>query len=65
LFGCKRCQNVGGVDAGAGIPGLDFFEIWNCFRRLAGEVERETGELRGLVVILDFGDRALERRYGR
>ena len=57
-------ENVGGVDAGARIPGLDFFEIRNCFRRLAGEIKRETGELRGLVVIWIFGDRVLEGRYG-
>src|SRR5882724_1201031 len=60
----SNAENVGSVDAGAGIPGLDFFEIWNCFRRLAGEVKRETGELHGLVVIWIFGDRALEGRYG-
>ena len=57
-------ENVGGVDAGARIPGLDFFEIWNCFRRFAGEVKRETGELRGLVVTWIFLDRALEGRNG-
>ena len=57
-------ENIGGVDTGARIPGLDFFEIWNCFRRFAGEVKRETGELRGLVVTWIFLDRALEGRNG-
>jgi len=57
-------ENVGSVDTGAGIPGLDFFKIRNCVRRFAGEVEGETGELRGLVVIWIFGDGVLEGRYG-
>jgi hypothetical protein len=53
-------ENVGGVDAGAGIPGLDFFEIGNGFGVLAGKIERETCELSGFGVAGIFCSGALQ-----
>src|SRR5258706_6241892 len=57
-------QNVGGVDVGAGIPGLDFLEIGDGLGRLFGEIQREAGELGGFGVVGIFGNGALQRRYG-
>ena len=53
-------ENVGGVDAGAGIPGLNFFEIGNGFGVLAGKIERETCELSGFGVAGIFCSGALQ-----
>src|SRR5439155_3190802 len=57
-------ENVGSVNAGAGIPGLHFLEIRNRFGGFAGEVQREAGELCGFIVVWIFRDRALERCDG-
>jgi len=57
-------ENIGGVDAGAGIPGLNFFEIGNGFGGLAGEVERESGKLCGFSVVGIFCDGFLQRGDG-
>jgi len=57
-------EDIGGVDAGAGIPRLNFFEIGNGFGGLAGEVERETGELSGFAVVGIFCDGFLQRGDG-
>ena len=53
-------EDVGGVYAGAGIPGLDFFEIGNGFGVFSGKIEREAGELSGLFVIRIFCGDALQ-----
>jgi len=53
-------ENVGGVDAGARIPGLNFFQIGNGFGVLAGKIERETGQLRGFGVAGIFCSGALQ-----
>ncbi|HSC46264.1 MAG TPA: hypothetical protein VLC94_10545 [Candidatus Acidoferrum sp.] len=44
-------EDVGGVDVGAGIPGLNFFEIRDGVIGLAGEIERQASELKGFGVV--------------
>src|ERR1700719_1917113 len=53
-------ENVGGVHAGAGIPGLNFFEIGNGFGMLSGKIKRKAGELSGLGVVGIFCGGALQ-----
>jgi len=43
-------EDVGGVDVGGRVPGLDLFELRNGLRGAAGEVIGETEELRGFLV---------------
>jgi len=57
-------EDIGGVDTGAGIPRLNFFEIGNGFRGLAGEVEGESGELGGFRVVGICCDGSLQRGDG-
>jgi hypothetical protein len=57
-------EDVRGVNAGAGKPRLDFFEIGDGFGGLAGEIERKAGELSGFSVVGIFSDGAPKRCYG-
>ncbi len=62
IFGLDvgNAENIGGVDAGAGIPGLHFFEIGNGFGWFACEIERKTGELGCFSIVGIFGGGALQ-----
>ena len=45
-----NAEDVGGVDVGRGVPGLDLFELRDGFGGATGEVIGETEELRGFLV---------------